>query len=136
MNLALNLVAVKTIIRKEMVRVLRIWVQTIVPPAITMTLYFIIFGNLIGRRIGQMDGFDRDSAEIEDRTVVEPLGVHQSEEVFEAVVRGHDEGFVVRRAHRRTGAAARVEERADAGGTREAVPPCGLAGDQARHLAQ
>ncbi|MCG8370859.1 MAG: ABC transporter permease [Proteobacteria bacterium] len=41
-----------------MVRVLRIWVQTIVPPAITMTLYFIIFGNLIGRRIGAMDGFD------------------------------------------------------------------------------
>jgi ABC-2 type transport system permease protein len=29
-----------------------------VPPAITMTLYFIIFGNLIGRRIGVMDGFD------------------------------------------------------------------------------
>jgi ABC-2 type transport system permease protein len=57
-NIALNLVAVKTIIRKEMSRVLRIWVQTIVPPAITMTLYFIIFGNLIGRRIGVMDGFD------------------------------------------------------------------------------
>ena len=58
MSLALNLVAVRTIVRKEMVRVLRIWVQTIVPPAITMTLYFIIFGNLIGRRIGTMDGFD------------------------------------------------------------------------------
>ena len=58
MNLALNLVAVRTIVRKEMVRVLRIWIQTIVPPAITMTLYFIIFGNLIGRRIGSMDGFD------------------------------------------------------------------------------
>jgi len=58
MNLALNIVAVKTIIRKEVVRVLRIWIQTIVPPAITMTLYFIIFGNLIGRRIGTMDGFD------------------------------------------------------------------------------
>jgi ABC-2 type transport system permease protein len=57
-NIALNVVAVKTIIRKEVVRVLRIWVQTIVPPAITMTLYFIIFGNLIGRRIGTMDGFD------------------------------------------------------------------------------
>jgi ABC-2 type transport system permease protein len=54
----LNVVALKTIVRKEMVRVLRIWVQTIVPPAITMTLYFIIFGNLIGRRIGSMDGFD------------------------------------------------------------------------------
>ena len=46
MNIQLNLIAVKTIIRKEMMRVLRIWVQTIVPPAITMTLYFIIFGNL------------------------------------------------------------------------------------------
>ena len=58
MNVLLNAVAIKTIVRKEMVRVLRIWVQTIVPPAITMTLYFIIFGNLIGRRIGTMDGFD------------------------------------------------------------------------------
>ncbi|MEL7186482.1 MAG: ABC transporter permease [Pseudomonadota bacterium] len=58
MNIGLNLVAVKTIVQKEMVRVLRIWIQTIVPPAITMTLYFIIFGNLIGRRIGTMDGFD------------------------------------------------------------------------------
>ena len=58
MNIELNLVALKTIVRKEVLRVLRIWVQTIVPPAITMTLYFIIFGNLIGRRIGVMDGFD------------------------------------------------------------------------------
>jgi ABC-2 type transport system permease protein len=58
MNIRLNLVAVRTVIRKEMSRVLRIWIQTIVPPAITMTLYFIIFGNLIGRRIGTMDGFD------------------------------------------------------------------------------
>ena len=58
MNIALNFVAMKTIVRKEIIRVLRIWVQTIVPPAITMTLYFIIFGNLIGRRIGTMDGFD------------------------------------------------------------------------------
>lgn len=58
MNLALNLTAIKTLVRKEVIRVLRIWVQTIVPPAITMTLYFIIFGNLIGRRIGTMGGFD------------------------------------------------------------------------------
>ena len=58
MNLRLNWVAFATIVRKEVIRVLRIWVQTIVPPAITMTLYFIIFGNLIGRRIGVMDGFD------------------------------------------------------------------------------
>src|SRR5210317_2570917 len=58
MNVALNFIAMKTIVRKEVIRVMRIWVQTIVPPAITMTLYFIIFGNLIGRRIGTMDGFD------------------------------------------------------------------------------
>ncbi len=58
MNLALNFVALKTVVRKEIVRVLRIWIQTLVPPAITMTLYFIIFGNLIGRRVGTMDGFD------------------------------------------------------------------------------
>lgn len=58
MDIALNLIAVKTIMRKEALRVLRIWVQTIVPPAIMMSLYFIIFGNLIGRRIGSMDGYD------------------------------------------------------------------------------
>jgi len=58
MNLLLNWVALKTIVKKEFIRVMRIWLQTIVPPAITMTLYFIIFGNLIGRRIGSMEGFD------------------------------------------------------------------------------
>ena len=47
----------RTIVRKEVTRILRIWGQTIVPPAITMTLYFIIFGELIGRRIGEMSGF-------------------------------------------------------------------------------
>lgn len=46
-----------TIVRKEITRILRIWGQTIVPPAITMSLYFIIFGELIGRRIGDMGGF-------------------------------------------------------------------------------
>lgn len=58
MNLALNWIGFKTLVRKEVIRVARIWVQTIVPPTITMTLYFIIFGNLIGRRIGVMDGFN------------------------------------------------------------------------------
>jgi ABC-2 type transport system permease protein len=53
-----QLVGLYTIVRKETSRVIRIWVQTIVPPAITMTLYFVIFGNLIGRRIGDMGGFD------------------------------------------------------------------------------
>ena len=58
MDYRLNWVGLKTIVTKEVLRVLRIWVQTIVPPAITMTLYFIIFGNLIGSRIGPMDGVD------------------------------------------------------------------------------
>ncbi len=53
-----NLTALYTIIRREVHRILRIWGQTLVPPAITMTLYFLIFGNLIGRRIGDMGGFD------------------------------------------------------------------------------
>ena len=52
-----NLVALKTIWRKEITRFTRIWVQTLVPPAITMTLYFVIFGSLIGSRIGEMGGF-------------------------------------------------------------------------------
>lgn len=52
-----NFVALKTIWIKECTRFLRIWVQTLVPPAITMTLYFVIFGNLIGKRIGSMEGF-------------------------------------------------------------------------------
>ena len=58
MNFAVNWVGLKTLVRKEVIRVARIWIQTIVPPAITMTLYFIIFGNLIGKRIGVMGGFD------------------------------------------------------------------------------
>ncbi|MEE8345449.1 MAG: ABC transporter permease [Woeseiaceae bacterium] len=58
MNLTLNWIGLKTLVRKEIVRIMRIWIQTIVPPAITMTLYFIIFGTLIGRRIGSMGGFD------------------------------------------------------------------------------
>jgi ABC-2 type transport system permease protein len=54
---AANLTALYTIARREVNRILRIWGQTLVPPAITMTLYFLIFGNLIGSRIGQMGGF-------------------------------------------------------------------------------
>lgn len=53
-----QLIALRTIVFKECTRILRIWIQTIVPPVITMTLYFVIFGNLIGRRVGQMAGFD------------------------------------------------------------------------------
>ena len=55
---SVSLTALFTLARKEVVRILRIWSQTILPPAITMTLYFVIFGNLIGKRIGEMGGFD------------------------------------------------------------------------------
>jgi ABC-2 type transport system permease protein len=51
-------IAFYTIVRKEISRFTRIWVQTIVPPAISMTLYFVIFGSLIGPRIGTMNGFE------------------------------------------------------------------------------
>lgn len=51
------LIAFKSILNKEITRFTRIWVQTLVPPAITMSLYFVIFGNLIGSRVGLMDGF-------------------------------------------------------------------------------
>jgi ABC-2 type transport system permease protein len=46
-----------TIVIREFSRIMRIWGQTLVPPVITATLYFIIFGNLIGSRIGQMGGY-------------------------------------------------------------------------------
>lgn len=57
MNPHYKWIGYRTIVRKEITRIVRIWGQTIVPPVITMSLYFIIFGELIGRRIGQMDGF-------------------------------------------------------------------------------
>jgi ABC-2 type transport system permease protein len=45
-----------TIARREVLRFMRIWVQTIVPPVVMVGLYFVIFGNLIGGRIGEMEG--------------------------------------------------------------------------------
>ncbi len=56
MSADVRVVAFLTILRKEVRRFLRIWTQTLVPPAVTMSLYFVIFGNLIGPRIGEMDG--------------------------------------------------------------------------------
>jgi ABC-2 type transport system permease protein len=47
-----------TIVIREYGRIVRIWGQTLVPSAVTATLYFIIFGSLIGRRVGPMGGFD------------------------------------------------------------------------------
>lgn len=46
----------QTILIKEITRILRIWAQTLIPPVITMSLYFVIFGAIIGRRVGEMGG--------------------------------------------------------------------------------
>jgi len=58
MSLQSLFIPYSTIVIKEVSRFTRIWVQTILPPAISMTLYFVIFGSLIGPRIGTMNGFD------------------------------------------------------------------------------
>tara|TARA_B100001057_G_scaffold167169_1_gene167873 strand:+ start:1281 stop:2060 length:780 start_codon:yes stop_codon:yes gene_type:complete len=56
-NLNIQITAYKTIVRKEVLRFSRIWKQTLIPPVITNILYFIIFGNLIGERIGKIEAF-------------------------------------------------------------------------------
>jgi ABC-2 type transport system permease protein len=48
----------QTIVIREYGRIIRIWGQTIVPAVVSATLYFVIFGNVVGRRVGAMDGFD------------------------------------------------------------------------------
>jgi ABC-2 type transport system permease protein len=57
MNPKKILIAYQTIIIKELVRCFRIWPQTLVPPAITMALYFLIFGKLVGSQISSVQGF-------------------------------------------------------------------------------
>ncbi|KPJ94874.1 MAG: ABC transporter permease [Gammaproteobacteria bacterium SG8_15] len=57
MTLREQYVAFLTILIKEIRRFSRIWIQTILPAMITTALYFVIFGNLIGKQIGDMDGF-------------------------------------------------------------------------------
>jgi ABC-2 type transport system permease protein len=54
----LDWIGFRTIVAREFGRIIRIWGQTLVPPAVTATLYFIIFGGLIGSRVGQMGGYD------------------------------------------------------------------------------
>ena len=55
---AIRWTGLRTIVIREYGRIVRIWAQTLVPSAVTATLYFVIFGSLIGRRIGDMGGFD------------------------------------------------------------------------------
>jgi ABC-2 type transport system permease protein len=57
MTLFEQYIALLTIVRKEIRRYLRIWSQTLLPSAITMSLYYVIFGSLIGSRIGEMGGY-------------------------------------------------------------------------------
>ena len=57
MNFSQQWIAFKTIVVKEFLRFIRIWIQTIIPPVITVALYFIIFGQLIGSQIGDIDGY-------------------------------------------------------------------------------
>tara|TARA_R110002110_G_scaffold400317_2_gene616718 strand:+ start:76748 stop:77518 length:771 start_codon:yes stop_codon:yes gene_type:complete len=52
-----NIIALHTLIRREVLRFTRIWTQTLLPSPISMILYFVIFGSLIGPRIGELDGF-------------------------------------------------------------------------------
>ena len=57
MNFSEQMVALKTIFIKEYLRFIRIWIQTILPPAITIALYFIIFGQVIGSQISDINGY-------------------------------------------------------------------------------
>ncbi|MEQ9366884.1 MAG: ABC transporter permease [Leptospirales bacterium] len=57
MNIQIARVALRTLVTKEVTRILRIWVQTLIPPVITMSLYFLIFGRLVGSRIGEVQGY-------------------------------------------------------------------------------
>ncbi|MBD3327790.1 ABC transporter permease [Candidatus Peregrinibacteria bacterium] len=52
----LQLIALQSIVRREIVRFLRIWVQTLLPPVITQTLYFVIFGTFIGSQLREING--------------------------------------------------------------------------------
>lgn len=52
----INIVSLKTIGMKEIIRILRIWPQTLAPSILTSILYFVIFGSLIGSRVGEMNG--------------------------------------------------------------------------------
>ncbi len=57
MTLRQQLIALYTITVREFLRFIRIWIQTVLPPAITVALYFIIFGQLIGSQLSDIDGY-------------------------------------------------------------------------------
>ncbi len=51
------IVGYTTMVRKEVVRIFRIWTQTLLPPVITMSLYFVVFGKFIGSQVAPISGF-------------------------------------------------------------------------------
>lgn len=51
-----QIIAFNTVIKKEVSRFLRLWQQTLLPPLVTMFLYFLIFGQLVGSRVGEIHG--------------------------------------------------------------------------------
>ena len=58
MNPNVQWIGLFTLIRKEVTRIFRIWTQTLLPSVVTTTLYFLIFGQFIGQRIGIFDGYN------------------------------------------------------------------------------
>ncbi len=56
MILKRNLIALYTLLRKEVIRFLRIWKQTLMPPLVTQTLYFVVFGTFIGSQVSDING--------------------------------------------------------------------------------
>jgi hypothetical protein len=50
-------IAFYTIARKDIVRIFRIWSQTFLPSVVTSILYFVVFGTIIGTRLGDFNGF-------------------------------------------------------------------------------
>ena len=55
---AIRWIGFSTILIREYGRIMRIWGQTLLPSAVTAVLYFVIFGSLIGKRVGQLGGYD------------------------------------------------------------------------------
>lgn len=52
-----NITSYSAIARKEIIRIFRIWIQTLVPPVITISLYFLIFGSFIGSQLREINGY-------------------------------------------------------------------------------
>lgn len=57
MNIRNNLIAFNTIVVREVMRFMRIWIQTVMPPAINAFLYLVVFGTLIGSQVKKVDGY-------------------------------------------------------------------------------